>query len=343
MRTIKRVLIVCGMSAIALFLVLVVLSKGDLATAQSTLLPMIAVSPGYSVDVDPNSVVDYVHTITNTGTVDVLVGFQTVASEGWLVDFFNATYPGGTTAGLPLPLGVGETMTMGVRLTVPATASGGVVNTTTLTVTLIYEAEPYLPVTVEDIAVVRQQGPQFTYIYLPLVMRTYAPPLTNSDFSDGLAGWAVSGVLGASAARDPSNADNPVALIGDPNYACVKGVPLGYGALRQFFFVPRAPAGQSMHLLFRYRIFSNDRNRFLTDEYDTFDVLVNGALKFRDANRIYFDYCDELPYDLGWQTADIVLGPGGTGVGLSLEVHNRYDGWYNTYVFIDDVRLEAGE
>ncbi len=346
MRTIKRVLLVCGMSALALFLVLVALSRGNLATAQSPGLPTIAVSPGYSVDVDPDTVVEYVHTISNTGDVDVFVGFQAVASEGWPVDFFNAAYPEGTTVGLPLPLRVSETMTMGIRLTVPITASPGVVNTTTLTVTLIYEGEPYMAVAAKDIAVVREQKPQFTYIYLPLIMRTYAPPLTNSDFSDGLAGWAVSGVLGASAARDPSNADNPVALIGDPDYVCDDGdVPIGYGRIRQYFFVPSAPAGQSMHLLFRYRIFTNDLNRALTDVYDTFDVFVDGALKFRDANQnpAYFNYCEVPLYDLGWQTADIDLGPGGTGVNLSLEVHNRYDNWYNTYVLIDDVRLVAGE
>lgn len=344
MRNIKRVLMAGITSGLLLFVILMALSRGNLTSAQSTsYLPAIAVSPGSSVDVDPDSVVEYVHTISNTGDVDVQVGFEFVASEGWPVDLFNAAYPGGTTVGIPLPLGVGETMTMGVRLTVPVTASGGVVNTTTLTVTLLYEGGPYLAVPVEDIAVVREQGPQFTYIYLPLVMRNYAPPLTNSDFSDGLAGWTISGILGASTTRDPSNADNPVALVGDPDYACAEGVPLGYGGIRQFFYVPSAPTGQSMHLRFRYRIFTNDRNRELTDKYDTFDVYVNGALKLRDANRLYFDYCNVLPYDMGWQTAEIVLGAGGAGVSLSLEVHNRDDNWYNTYVLIDDIRLVAGE
>ena len=343
MKNIKRVLIVCTVSGAFLFIMLMALSRGNLASAQTPYLPGIAVSPGYSMDVDPDSVVEYVHTISNTGNVDVLVGFQFVASEGWPVELFNAAYPGGTTVGMPLPLGVGETMTMGVRLTVPVTASGGVVNTTTLTVTMLFEGESYAPVAVKDVAVVREQGPQYTYIYLPLVLRNYAPPLTNGDFSDGLTGWVVSGILGASAALDPSDADNPVALLGDPSYACWDGVPIGYAGIRQFFFVPEAPAGQAMHLLFRYRIFTNDRNRYMVDDYDTFDVLVDGALAFRDANRIYFDYCDVLPYDLGWQTADIPLSVSGTAVGLSLEVHNRSDGFYNTYVYVDDVRLEAGD
>lgn len=341
MRTIKRVLIVCGMSAIALFLVLVVLSRGDLATAQSTLLPMIAVSPGYSVDVDPNSVVDYVHTITNTGTVDVLVGFQAVASEGWPVDFFNATYPGGTTVGLPLPLRVSETMTMGLRLTVPVTASPGVVNTTTLTVTLIYEGEPQMSVAVKDIAVVRKQEPQFTFIYLPLVLRNYALFL-NGDFSDGLTGWTSSGVLGTAVALDPSNPSNPVARLGNPGYACWDGVPIGSGAIQQQFAAPRASEGKSMHLLFRYRIYTNDRNIGLTGDYDTFDVLINGVLRLRDANQGDFNFCNVAPYDLGWQSADINLGSGGLLVNLSLGAYNRFDRFYNTYVYVDDVRLVEG-
>ena len=344
MRNMKRVLIVCVLSGTFLFMVLMVLPKSNLASAQTPYMPAITVSPGYSMDVDPDTVVEYVHTISNTGNVDVLVGFQVVASEGWPLDLFNATYPEGTTVGLPLPLRVSEMMTMGIRLTVPVTASGGVVNTTTFTVTLIHEADPYLEVAVKDIAVVREQEPRFAYIYLPLVMRAYAPPLTNGNFSDGLAGWTISGILGASAALDPSNADNPVALLGDPRYVCAAGVPLGYGRIRQFFFVPSASAGKSMYLVFRYRIFTNDLNRGMTDQYDTFDVFVNGVLKLRDANanEAYFSYCNVPPYDLGWRTGTINLGAGGIPVDLSLEVHNRFDNWYNTYVYIDDVRLVEG-
>jgi hypothetical protein len=322
-------------------MVFMMLPKSNRASAQSSYLPTITVSPGYSVDVDPDSVVEYVHTISNTGDVDVSVGFQVDASEGWPVDLFNAAYPEGTTVGLPLPLGVSETMTMGIRLTVPVTASGGVVNTTTFTVTLIHEGDPYLEVAVKDMAVVREQEPQFVYVYLPLVMRAYAPPLTNGNFSQGLAGWTVSGVLGASAAADPSNADNPVALLGDPRYLCAAGVPLGYARLRQFFFAPSASVGKSMHLVLRYRIFTNDLNRSITDKYDTFDVFVNGVLKLRDANanEAFFAYCNVAPYDLGWRTGTIDLGAGGLLVDLSLEVHNRSDNWYNTYVYVDDVRL----
>jgi hypothetical protein len=342
MRNIKRILIVCVVSGLFLFIMLMALPKGNPVSAQTPYLPGIAVSPGHSVDVDPDSVVDYVHTITNTGNVDVLLDFQLIASEGWPVTLFTAAYPEGTTVGLPLPLSAGETMTMGIRLTVPDTASGGVVNTTTLTVTLLYQGERYTRVVVEDIAVVLEQEPPYMYIYLPLVLRNYAP-LLNGDFSDGLAGWSTSGILGVAIALDPSNTSNPVARLGNPGFACWDGVPIGDAVIQRQFPVPMAQDGKSMHLLFRYRIYTNDRNIGLTDEFDTFDVLVNGVLRLRDANQTAFDSCNVAPYDLGWKTGDVDLGAGGSLVNLSLGVYNRFDRFYNTYIYVDDIRLVEGD
>lgn len=334
MKNIRHVLISGIVSATLLFILWMVLPERSGASAM-LLDPAIDVSPGYSLVVDPDSTVEYVHTITNTGNVDALLDFQLSASEGWPVELFNAAYPEGTMLGGPLPLDVGATMTMGVRLTAPVTASGGVVNLTTLTVTLLYEGAPFTQVAVENTAVVR------TYIYLPLLLRYFVPPLTNGDFSDGLAGWNTSGILGTAIAFDPSQASNPVARLGNPDYACWDGVPIGYAAIRQHFSAPPAPQGKSVHLVFRYRIYTNDRNIGLTDEYDTFDVIVNGVLHRRYANQDEFDRCNVEPYDLGWRAADIDLGAGGILVDLSLEVHNRSDSFYNTYVFVDDVRVEV--
>ncbi|HOU11851.1 MAG TPA: hypothetical protein PKZ84_01935 [Anaerolineae bacterium] len=323
--------------AIAVFALLIVFAESGLASARlAPLTPGLAISPGYSVDVDPGDVVDYVHTITNTGTSDAIYGFQLSASEGWSAQFFTAAYPGGTAL-LPLPLQAGESMTLGVRLTVPAEVAGGVLNTTTVTVSVFYESMFYLAKAVDDVAAVRSVT-RYTYIYLPVVMRRYAP-LTNGDFSNGLAGWTQSGVLGSSIAYDPNQPSNVVALLGNRGYACWNGVPLGYGGIQQYFVAPRAPAGQSVHIFFRYRIYTNDRNVGLTDKYDTFDVLVNGVLKLRDANEIYFDECNVPPYDMGWRAGDINLGEGGVGITLALEVHNRADQFYNTYVYVDDVRI----
>ncbi|MBN2391471.1 MAG: hypothetical protein JXR84_12155 [Anaerolineae bacterium] len=343
MKSIKRVLTVCGMSGLFMLVMLAALPKESPVSAQTPHLPEIAISPGYSVGVDPGSAVDYVHIITNTGNVDVQLEFQLTASEGWPVTLFNAAYPEGTTVGLPLPLSAGEMMTMGIRLTVPVTASSGVVNTTTFTVTPLFQGDRYTQVFADDIAVVREQESPYSYIYLPLVLRNYIL-LVNGDFSDGLAGWSASGVLGVAIALDPSNTSNPVSRLGNPGYVCW-GVPVGNAVIHQQFSVPSASDGNSVHLHFRYRIFTNDLNRSLTDAYDTFDVFVNDVLRLRDANtnEDYFDKCNVPPYDLGWRTADIDLGAGGIAVDLSLEVHNRFDNWYNTYVYIDDIRLVEGD
>jgi hypothetical protein len=294
------------------------------------------VSSGYSLEVDPDSVVAYYHTIRNTGDQAAFFSVQADASEGWLLDYFNDTYPGGTTIIMPFPLQVGEVTTVGVRLTVPAGVSGGTVNTTAVTVTLLSAGEPYTRAVVYDLAVVKMR-----YVYLPMVLREY-DPFSNGDFSDGLESWSKLGTLGVSMALDPSNSSNPVALLGNPAYACWEGVPLGSAGILQSFTVPPAPGGKSVHLRFRYRIFTNDLNEGLTDNYDTFDVFVNGIRRFRDANedRDKFDnYCYVAPYDLQWRVGEIDLGAGGERFTLSLEVHNRFDQFYNTYVYVDDVQL----
>ncbi len=300
--------------------------------------PGLAVSPGYSVDVDPGDVVDYVHIISNTGDVDAFYGLQASTSERWAVDYFNAMYPDGTTALLPLPLQAGAAMTVGVRVSVPATATGGTVNTTTVTVTLLYEGVPQGQVVVYDRAAVKEEPRPSWSIYLPLALRNYAPPL-DDDFSAGLGAWTKWGVLGVSVASDPSNAGNPVALLGNLRYACWNGVPIGYAGISRRFYVPSAPVGQSVYLRFRYRIYSNDRNTELNDAYDAFEVYVDDVLRFRDANQVEFDACNVQPYDLGWRNAYIDLGAGGSEMILALEVYNRYDRFYNTYVYIDDIRI----
>jgi len=318
---------------IILAFLMVVPQHGLASDLQSPLGPNLEVSTGYSLDVDPNTVVEYVHTLTNTGDAGALFSVQATASEAWPVDYANEQYPDGTTVFMPFPLQSGEATTIGVRLAVPEGAAGGVVNTTTVTVSVLLNGAPYMSAFVYDIATVNMR-----YVYLPLVLRGY-DPFDNGDFSDGLESWDKSGVLGVSVALDPDDAGNAVVLLGDPAYACKGGIPLGFSGISQSFSVPQAPSGKSVHLQFRYRIYTNDRNDGLTDMFDSFDVLIDGVRKFRDANQANFNYCNVLPYDLGWRVGEIGLGAGGENVTLSFEVHNRADHWYNTYVYVDDVAM----
>lgn len=323
--------VVVGILIVLAFLVLTP-QRGSASELVVPSAPGMEVSPGYGLDVDAGSVVTYTHVITNTGD-DALFSVLAAASEGWPVDLVNVAYPQGTTVLMPFALQAGETATVGVRLTVPPGVAGGTVNTTAVTVSLLIDSAVVMRVVEDDIATVNLR-----YVYLPVVMRAY-DPFANGDFSGGLAYWNPAGVLWAWMALDPDNPVDPVARLGSPVYACGGGVPMGYGRLSQHFSVLKAPAGKSVHLKFRYRIYTNDRNVGLTDAFDSFDVLVDGALAFRDANETSFDYCNVQPYDLGWRNGEIDLGGGGENVTLSFEVHNRADNWYNTYVLVDDVEM----
>lgn len=300
---------------------------------QETTQPGVAISPGSSGLVENGDVVVYLHTITNTGLAPGLYSVQASASELWDVEYFNVQYPGGTTVMLPFALGAGEATTVGVRLTVPSLVRPGVVNTTTVTATVLVDGQPYAHALAYDVATV------IRHLYLPLIFRSY-DPFVNGDFANGLYSWSPSGRLGVALDLDPDQPTNVVARLGNPAFAC-NNVPLDFAGLTQSFIAPLVPTGKSMHILFRYRIYSNDHNVTLSGNYDSFDVLVNDVLRFRDANQGAFNYCNVPPYDLGWKYGDINLGAGGSPVLLSFEVHNRLDRNYNTYVLIDDVRVLA--
>jgi hypothetical protein len=294
--------------------------------------PGIALSDGTTLNVDAGSVVQYVHTLSNTGTTTESFSIEARSLLSWTLEYVTAQNPGGTTALMPFRLAPQEATTVGLRVWVPENVRSGVVHTAVLTASLLHQGVPYTSVAVSDIAVVNPR-----LIYLPLVSQEHAP-LFNGTFDAGLASWSTAGALDVSASVGPDDPTNPVALLGDPGYPC-SAVPLGYADLRQLFTVPPAPDGTSMHLTFRYRIFSNDRNPDLDDKYDAFDVLANGERVFRDANTENFDHCNSPPFDLGWRDADIDLGEGGEWMTLAFQVHNRFDQYYNTYVYVDDVHI----
>ncbi len=304
-------------------------------TANAPTQPGVAISTGVTGRVDAGDVVTYHHTITNTGTVPAIFDIAASASEKWDLELYNLEFPGGTTIIMPFTLNAGEVTTVAVRLMVPSVVRPGTINTTYVTATVMETIIPYAHAVAYNTATV------IRHLYLPLMMRAYAP-FINGSFSNGLRGWQTGGVLGAALATDPDQPTNPVGLIGNPAFPC-RAVPLGYGSLSQTFNVLQAPTGKSMHLQFRYRIYSNDHNVSLSGDKDTFDVLVNGVLRLRDANRGDFDYCNVPPYDLGWKSGDIDLGAGGLLVALSFQVHNRLDALFNTYVLIDDVVIVALE
>jgi len=205
-------------------------------------------------------------------------------------------------------------------------------------------------------------------IYFPLIMRCFALPLQNGGFEimagDFAAYWGRDGGLGVSITDTLSNGEpcrsgERCALIGNPNYPC-NGIPLTYGLLSQTFAVP----SEAPKLSFYYRIFSYDE---LKDaKYDSFDVYVENVCDGEAPVMILQDGSQDSKYGCGsnklditeWKLFELDLssftafddpdGPSydyrGKSIRLSFYVYSREQppwtvGWYNTWVYVDDVAV----
>lgn len=179
------------------------------------------------------------------------------------------------------------------------------------------------------------------FVYLPTIRGTIG--IQNGDFSKpNLTDWTIDpgSALNVSESFDPTYPGNPAALLGSPDYACRGGMTIGYAILSQSFTMPEAPAGQRPVLKFSYHIYTSDKNYNLNDQADRFDVLINGRLVLKDMNQSFPYTCDTL-YDLGHKQASIPMtGSLGDWISLTFRLRNGIDRDYNTYVYLDDVRLE---
>jgi len=190
-------------------------------------------------------------------------------------------------------------------------------------------------------------------VMLPLVLRNYAP-FTNGSFEAGLAGWqkaesplpvsVVSSIQGQPSDPTKPVGDNAI-LLGNTSYGCAN-VPIGHAAVEQTFTVPE----DATALTFKYIIWSQDAST--SEKYDRFEVYINNTVVFSDGNKINTGLaCDKWqrvpgpdnPRDVasGWATATIDLGPyRDQNITLSFRNYSRYDNYYNTYTYVDDVRVE---
>jgi hypothetical protein len=146
----------------------------------------------------------------------------------------------------------------------------------------------------------------------------------------------------------PADGNNAV-LLGNPNYACVPdGIPMGYAAIAQTFSLP---LDTDSKLVFKYIMWSQDTS--IAGDYDRFEVYVNGSLAFSDGNQVNAGLkCAQwwrVPgpdnprngQTDGWATGEIDLsGYVGQDVVIAFRNYNRYDGWYNTYTYVDRVTIE---
>jgi len=176
-----------------------------------------------------------------------------------------------------------------------------------------------------------------TQIYLPVIARRW-PPIVNGGFEAGWTGWTHGGELAQTITSMNPHSGDFSALLGDPTYVCQYGVPIGSAWMEQTFRVPNIG---NPRLSFWYNVVTQDVNSYLSDDFDSFDVGINGSLEFRDAKVTGMYGCaPQGTKDLGWRHGEIDLNDyRGQQVAIRFENWNRPDRWYNTWTFVDDVRF----
>ena len=170
----------------------------------------------------------------------------------------------------------------------------------------------------------------------------------NGDFSrPDLESWSrdPGNALSVSASTEPNSPTNPAGLLGNPAYiSCDPGanVPVGYASIFQSFTMPSVPAGKQLVLRFNYHIFTLDRNMQLIDGYDRFDVLLGSNEVLSDMNQSRFQEPNcSATYDLGRIEAVVPVSASlDSVVNVIFRLSNLPDPAYNTYVYLDNVRLE---
>jgi len=230
-------------------------------------------------------------------------------------------------------------------MTVVVTASDAITGAQWLTNTAMIVAENASPLTAwSTVAVV---PPSKRRAYLPVVRRNYPPIIVvNGGFEDGWTGWMPGGKLAQAVSSAHWQSGRYSALLGDPSYNCAGGVPAGSAWVEQTVVIPSSVTSPTLY--FKYNIFTQDKNPFLEDEYDRFDVRVGNTLVFSDARRTDPYGCDlaSKDLDLHWKDGKVGLSAySGQQITIRFENRSTSDygpdfGWYNTWTFVDDVRIE---
>jgi hypothetical protein len=135
-------------------------------------------------------------------------------------------------------------------------------------------------------------------------------------------------------------------LLGSPDYPCTQ-VPQGFVGARQTIQVPNVPNGAALRLAFKYVVYSQDAST--SDKFDRFEVRINGNIVYWDGNQdnTNLDQCRyrRVPAG-GWATGQVSLVSPvdyrGQTITVSFENWSRADNFYNTFTYLDDVRVEIG-
>lgn len=202
-------------------------------------------------------------------------------------------------------------------------------------------------------------------IHIPFIQNRFLP-LGNGDFETGLDGWQASDSnrYGFGVAQNQITGQS--ALLGTAGFIEDEQVPVGYGELRKTVTVPHdKPVLNFDYVLTTYDVgFSVKKDQF----YDTFELYIAsvGDENSKTAERVALcaDAVKGLPVTPDAGTSGLIfcdhhsgepskVAPAnvvtnldgaidlqnfaGENVVLIFRVYNRVDGFYNTYLYLDNV------
>ncbi|MCL4263510.1 MAG: right-handed parallel beta-helix repeat-containing protein [Anaerolineae bacterium] len=136
----------------------------------------VLLEPDNAATATPGATVQYIHQLTNTGTITDDYVVTAVSSQGWTVVIVPAS-------GTIIRLTPGQSANVVVRVTVPGTATGGTVDVTTVTAVSLSDSN--VQDIARDITTVQEDETPPT-IYLPIILRpggTPPPPPTPTPTS----------------------------------------------------------------------------------------------------------------------------------------------------------------
>ncbi len=157
----------------------------------------------------------------------------------------------------------------------------------------------------------------------------------NGIFDYGWSCWDHGGELTQTITITDSN---HLVSLGNPDYPCIGGVPVGEAWASQSFQVPGT---SEVSLSFSYEMYSHD-----IDISDTFEAYINKGqpdqrliLKTGNSDWVQSS-CENQAWRSGWKTERVSLEEfKGKLVTLSFHNINRSDQNWNTWTFLDDVFL----
>ena len=157
--------------------------------------PNVKLSPGNTQTVVAGSMITYTHTLTNTGDTTDTFTIDVVSSQSWLMNLQGSLYFPGTLGSmtgsmssgslqLPLQVQAGLSATIQIGLSIPPTATGGVIDITTITATS--QMSPTINAVAVNTTTIQ---PETHTLFMPMVIKSGDPVAEfGVDYSFTLAG-----------------------------------------------------------------------------------------------------------------------------------------------------------